>query len=74
MNKTKSSRIQISGCALLTIIFIILKLTGNIAWSWWWIFAPLWIPYAIIFSILICIAGFVFGLAFLALIAEMIGK
>jgi hypothetical protein len=23
--------------------FLVLKLTGYIAWSWWWITAPLWI-------------------------------
>lgn len=26
------------------IVFLILKLTGNIDWSWWWVFSPLWIP------------------------------
>ncbi len=25
------------------IVFLILKLTGVIAWSWWWITSPLWI-------------------------------
>lgn len=25
---------------LLTIVFIILKLTGFIAWSWWWVVSP----------------------------------
>ena len=27
---------------LLGIIFIVLKLTGHIDWSWWWVTAPLW--------------------------------
>jgi hypothetical protein len=27
---------------LLGIAFILLKLTGTIDWSWWWITAPLW--------------------------------
>lgn len=27
---------------LLAITFIVLKLTGVIDWSWWWILAPLW--------------------------------
>jgi membrane protein YdbS with pleckstrin-like domain len=34
-------------CWLLTIIFMVLKLTGTIAWSWWWVFSPLWIPFAL---------------------------
>ena len=30
--------------AILTLIFIVLKLTGCITWSWVWVLAPLWIP------------------------------
>jgi len=26
----------------LFIVFLVLKLTGAIAWSWWWVTAPLW--------------------------------
>jgi hypothetical protein len=33
---------------LLTIAFIVLKLCNVIAWSWWWVLAPLWIPMAIV--------------------------
>ncbi|WP_432279206.1 hypothetical protein [Nocardia brasiliensis] len=25
-------------------IVLTLKLAGVIAWSWWWVFAPLWLP------------------------------
>lgn len=25
---------------LLTIVFIVLKLTGVISWSWWWVLSP----------------------------------
>ena len=32
---------------VLFIVFLILKLTGTITWSWWWITAPLWIPIGI---------------------------
>ena len=32
---------------LIFIIFIILKLTNVITWSWWWITSPLWLPIAI---------------------------
>jgi len=28
--------------SLLTLLFIALKLTGHIDWSWWWVLAPLW--------------------------------
>jgi len=32
----------------LTIVFIVLKLTEVIAWSWWMVFSPMIIGYAII--------------------------
>ena len=32
---------------LLLVAFIVLKLTGVITWSWWWVLSPLWIPLAI---------------------------
>lgn len=31
---------------LLTIVFIALKLTHYITWSWIWVVSPLWIPFA----------------------------
>ena len=40
-NKQTSNGIGFTG--LLTIVFIILKLCGIIAWSWWWVLSPLWI-------------------------------
>jgi len=27
----------------LAFLFLILKLIGNIVWSWWWVFSPLWV-------------------------------
>jgi Flp pilus assembly protein TadB len=38
---------------LLTLIFITLKLTGYIDWSWWLVLMPLFIPVIIIFTILV---------------------
>ena len=32
---------------LLTIVFIVLKLTGVISWSWVWVLAPLWISFSL---------------------------
>ena len=31
-------------CGVLAIVFITLKLTGTIAWSWLWVLSPIWIP------------------------------
>jgi hypothetical protein len=46
------------------LIFLVLKLTGYISWSWWWVTAPLWIPFLLILGILILV-GLV-GLGFAA--------
>ena len=32
---------------ILFLVFLVLKLTGNIDWSWWWVTSPLWIPLAL---------------------------
>lgn len=41
-NKSTSSGLGLG--SVLFIVFLILKLTGNINWSWWWVTSPLWIP------------------------------
>ena len=40
---------------LLAILFIVLKLTGVITWSWLWVLAPIWISFVIVVFILISI-------------------
>lgn len=47
MSRNNGTSINV-GCgsgltSLLTIVFIVLKLTGVIDWSWVWVLAPLWI-------------------------------
>jgi hypothetical protein len=50
-NESSSNGIGFSG--LLTIAFVVLKLTGYIAWSWWWVLSPIWISAIIILFILL---------------------
>jgi len=38
---------------ILFIVFLVLKLTGNIDWSWWWVTSPLWIPVAAALAIIV---------------------
>lgn len=45
---------------LLTIVFIFLKLTNHITWSWLWVFCPIWIPLAIVMLILLIVAAIMF--------------
>ena len=50
-NNTSSSSSGIFP-SLLTVLFIGLKLTGHITWSWWWVLSPLWISALIGLTIL----------------------
>lgn len=44
--------------SLLAVLFIGLKLTGQIDWSWWWVLSPIWIP--VVFAvIMLCIVGLI---------------
>ena len=45
MNNTNTSGVGFLG--LLTLLFIGLKFTGYITWSWIWVLSPLWIPISI---------------------------
>lgn len=36
---------------LLTVLFIGLKLTGVIDWSWWWVTAPIWGWFLVILAV-----------------------
>ena len=38
---------------LLTVLFVGLKLTNCIDWSWWWVLAPLWIPSALVLLVVL---------------------
>ena len=51
--------------SVLFIVFLVLKLCDVITWSWWWVTAPLWIPFALGISIFLVIL--VFGGIFLFL-------
>ena len=49
--KKSGSTTGISFSSVLFIVFLVLKLTGTIDWSWWWVTAPLWIPVGLVFII-----------------------
>jgi hypothetical protein len=50
-NSSRSGGISFAG--LLTILFIGLKLTNYIDWSWWWVLSPLWISMLMVISFFI---------------------
>ena len=39
--------------SLLLVLFVGLKLTGVITWSWVWVLAPLWIPVLILIGLVL---------------------
>ena len=41
----------------LTIVLVALKLLDVISWSWWWVFAPLWVPALFLLGLLIYLGG-----------------
>src|SRR5678810_373832 len=55
MSNSSSSSSGIGFTGLLAIVFITLKLTHYIDWSWWWVLSPILIPISIF---LLIIAGF----------------
>ena len=42
MSNESSNSGGIGFLGLLCIVFIVLKLTGYINWSWWWVTIPIW--------------------------------
>jgi hypothetical protein len=43
---------QIGFFGLLFLIFLVFKLTGYIAWSWWLVASPLWVPLGLLVGLL----------------------
>jgi hypothetical protein len=41
---------------LLTVLFIGLKLHGDIDWSWAWVTVPLWGPFILVFLVILTVA------------------
>ncbi len=65
-------QIQTGFLTLLGLLFIALKLTGVITWSWWLVTLPLWFGWAIIAAWFLIAGGAVLVVLALAVIAEVI--
>lgn len=48
----KQSGFSVTFLQLLTLVFVVLKLTHFVNWSWWWVLVPLWGPIALVLGIL----------------------
>lgn len=47
MSNANNNQAGMSFMGFLALLFIGLKLTGNLDWSWWWVLAPIWGPLAV---------------------------
>lgn len=59
-DNSSSSSSGIGVLGLLGVVFVALKLTGYIDWSWWWVTAPFW-------------GGFVLAILFFVVVMGVIG-
>lgn len=57
--QTQSQSAGVGFAGLLTIAFIVLKLTGVITWSWLWVLSPIWISFALFIVIALGVAAVV---------------
>ena len=66
--KTKKISIPLVGIlnVIIFLAFFFAKIFDKIDWNWWWVFSPLWIPFAILFGIGLIVA-------FIYFIATLIG-
>jgi CHASE2 domain-containing sensor protein len=55
MSNTTKVQSSFPFLSILCLIFITLKLTGYIAWSWWWVLAPIWIPISTILVVFVIV-------------------
>ena len=51
VNQTNNNYGCIGFLGALCLLFVALKLTGVIAWSWWAVTAPLWFPWLMLLAI-----------------------
>ena len=56
MRTKKKEKQGMTALTALLIAFIVLKLCGVIAWSWWWVLSPIWLPFVAVIVFLIAVA------------------
>ena len=50
MSNTSNAGGGISLGSAVFLVFLVLKLTDNVDWSWWWVTSPLWIPVGVVLT------------------------
>jgi hypothetical protein len=58
MSKQETTFFNSSILTILFVVFLVLKLTGDIDWSWWWVTSPLWLPLILLLVTIIGVVVF----------------
>lgn len=65
MVELPSIKFEVGFLSMLTLIFITLKLTHYINWSWWYVLAPMWVFWVLVLAgtgiVLIALGLYAFG-------------
>ena len=65
--ETTSSIVSLNFLEALFLLFLGLKLGNVIDWSWWWVFAPIWIP-------IVLVVGIIGIMAIVVMVGALIAK
>jgi hypothetical protein len=57
----QSSHSSVGLPGMLTVLFVGLKLTHYIDWSWWWVLSPMMIPFALLLLTVLLLALWAYG-------------
>jgi hypothetical protein len=58
MSKQETTFFNSSILTILFVVFLVLKLTGDIDWSWLWVTSPLWLPLILLLVTIIGVVVF----------------
>jgi hypothetical protein len=57
---------------LLTIVLVILKVMGYLEIAWLWVFAPLWLPVAVVLSLMLIVLALIIVALSFAVLAYLV--
>jgi len=74
ISKYMSERKGMGPLSTLTMIFVVLKLTNNIDWSWLYVLSPMWVPMASLLVVFIVVLPVLFVYMLCAELIKQIKK
>jgi hypothetical protein len=43
---------------IIFVVFLTLKLSNVVDWSWWWVLSPIWLPFAVVLGVIMIVSAF----------------